>query len=567
MTPMQRLGKLLNGFRKEIGIMLLFAAAGGIVDLSLPLGIQAVINLIMGGQVSVSWVILIFLIVLGIFGSGYLHILQMMVGENLQQSIFTKVAFEFTYRLPRIKPNASKKEWLPELVNRFFDTISLQKGVFKLLFDTSKAVLQIFLGLLILILYNPIFALYAFVILGILWIGIRLTGKPGLDSGLEESKYKYKLVHWLEEVARTADTFKLAGVTDFPLKRTDNQLLSYLKARNKHFKVIITQYGIMIFLKALAAGTLLFAGGLLVMNGELNLGQFVAAEIIIILMIGALEKIILSAETVYDVLISVEKLGTVTDFPLEQTDETNPTEYYLKRPFEIELRGVALDFLDGKSSLLQDIGMHIKSGEKIGLVGYSGSGRTTLLKSLAGFYKIGQGSLLVNGLPMPENELAKYRLYIGDGLQALDIFEGNIYDNISLGRPGITEEDVNSLLISTGIRDYLIQHEIDFNTKLYPTGRGLPSGLQHRIILARTFCGNPGLVILEDTMAPLPTDERHQLLNVIFNPQKPLTMVASTNRKDFALRCDKLVWLDKGRVIAFDTPEKVMPKLPHDLLF
>ncbi len=567
MKPIERLGQLLRGFRKEIGIMLLFAAAGGVIDLSLPLGIQAVINLIMGGQVSVSWIVLIFLIVLGIVGSGYLHILQMMVGENLQQSIFTKVSYEFTYRLPRIKPYASKKEWLPELVNRFFDTISLQKGIFKLLFETSKAALQIILGLLLLVLYNPIFALYAFVILGILWLGIRLTGKPGLDSGLEESKYKYKIVHWLEEVARTADTFKLSGISDLPLKQTDNQLISYLKARNKHFKVLITQYGIMIFLKALAAGTLLFAGGLLVMNGELNLGQFVAAEIVIILMIGALEKIILSADTIYDVLISVEKLGAVTDFPLEITDENNPEQCRIARPFEIELRGIALDFQDGKSSLLQDINLHVQPGEKIALVGFSGCGRTTLLKALAGFYKIGEGSMLINGLPMPELELAKYRLHIGDGLQALDIFEGNIHDNISLGRPGITEEEVNDLLIRTGIRDYLIQNKIDFNTKLYPTGRGLPSGLQYRLVLARTFCGNPGLVILEDPVVPLPTEERQKLLDVVFDQTKPVTMVASTNRTDFARRCDKIVWLNKGRVMGTGTPDEIIPQLPEGLIF
>ncbi|MCG9910144.1 MAG: ATP-binding cassette domain-containing protein [Flavobacteriales bacterium] len=567
MKPVQRLTRLLKVYQRQIGIILLFAAVGGIIDLSLPLGIQAVINLIMGGQVSISWIILILLIVLGILGSGYLHILQMMVGEHMQQSIFTRVAFEFTYRLPRIKPNASNKEWLPELVNRFFDTISLQKGVFKLLFETSKAALQIILGLLLLTFYNPIFAIYAFVIISLLWLTIKLTGKIGLDSGLEESKYKYKLVHWLEEVARTSDTFKLSGISDLPIKHTDKRLVSYLKSRNKHFKILVIQYGIMILLKALAAGTLLFAGGFMVMEGQLNLGQFVAAEIVIILMIGALEKLILSADTVYDVLISVEKLGTVTDFPLENTDENNPEKCRLAPPFEIEMRELALDFNDKKNSLLQDINLHVMPGEKVALVGYSGSGRTTLLKAIAGFYPLKEGSLLINGLPVPELELAKFRLYIGDGLQALDIFEGTVHENISLGRPGITEEETNEMLISTGIRDYMIANGMNMQTHLFPTGKGLPSGLQYRLIIARTFCGNPGLALLEDTVIPIPAKEREQLLDMIFNTKKQVTMIASTNRKDFAQRCDKIIWLDEGRIKAIGKPDNIIHSIPQELLF
>lgn len=567
MRPIERLIKLLNGYRREIGVILLFAIVGGLIELSLPLGIQSVINLIMGGQVSVSWIILVFLILLGIIGSGYLQILQMMVGEYMQQSIFSKVAFEFTYRLPRIKPNASNKHFLPELVNRFFDTISLQKGIFKLLFETSKAALQIFFGLVLLVFYNPYFAVYSVGILLLIWLVVRLTGKPGLESGLKESKYKYRLVHWLEEVARTSDTFKLAGISNLPLARTDKDLNLYLQARNKHFKVLITQYGYLILVKAFAAGIMLFAGGMMVMNGELNLGQFVAAEIVIVLMIGALEKLILSADTIFDVLISVEKLGNVTDFPLENTEDFADQKYATNKPFSVELCGLSLDFEDNSKSLIQEINLKVEPGQKVALVGYSGCGRTTLLKSVAGFYPIKNGHLLINGVPVPEKDLSRLRLHMGDGLQALDIFEGTIHDNISLGRPHISEKEVEEILIQTGIRDYMIERNMDFDTLLNPAGKGISAGLQNRIILARTFCGNPGLVLFEDEVVPLRAQVREEILNFIFRTEKDITMLASTNRLDFAKRCDLVVWIDKGRIERSGKPDEVIPFIPTELLF
>lgn len=567
MRPIDRLLQLLKNYKKEIGIIVLFAMVGGLIDLSLPLGIQSVINLIMGGQLSVSWIILVCLIVLGIIGSGYLQVLQMMVGEYVQQSIFSKVAFEFTYRLPRIKPNAVNKHFLPELVNRFFDTISLQKGIFKLLFETSKAALQIFFGLLLLAFYNPYFGIYSAGILFMIWLVIRITGKPGIDSGLKESKYKYQLVRWLEEVARTSDTFKLAGLSQLPLDKTDKDLNHYLQARKKHFKVLITQYGYLILIKAFAAGIMLFAGGMMVMHGELNLGQFVAAEIVIVMMMGALEKLILSADTIFDVLISVEKLGAVTDFPLEKTDDLDIPKFANNKSFSIDLINLSLDAEDKNTRLLHDVNLSVKQGEKIALVGFSGSGRTTLMKAIGGFYEIAKGSILINGLPVPERELNSFRLHVGDGMQHLDIFEGNIIQNISLGRPHIEDKQVEDVMIQTGIRDFMVQRNMDFDADFYPAGKKISHDLQNRILLARTFCGNPGLVLLEDDVVPLPTSVRESLLDFIFETNKHITVIASSNRIDFAKRCDKLVWIDQGKIVQIGKPEDILPSLPNELLF
>ncbi|MGE3824785.1 MAG: ABC transporter transmembrane domain-containing protein, partial [Bacteroidia bacterium] len=301
-TPMKRFWLLLKPNQREIRQVYAFAILNGLVALSLPLGIQSIVNLIQGGQVSTSWVVLVILVLIGIGLGGLLQILQLRITENLQQTIFTKAAFEFAFRIPRIKLKELYDEYAPELVNRFFDTNTIQKGLSKILIDFSTAIFQIVLGLLLLSLYHPFFIAISIVLIILSYLILKLTGNQGLETSLKESKYKYLVAHWLEEIARANTTFKLAGENDLTLRKTDTYVSSYLDARESHFSVLKTQYVYLTIFKIIVAGMLLAIGGILVINQQMNIGQFIAAELIILLILNSVEKLILSLETIYDVL-------------------------------------------------------------------------------------------------------------------------------------------------------------------------------------------------------------------------------------------------------------------------
>ena len=119
-TPWERLVRLLELEKKDLLQILYYAVFSGIVALSLPLGIQAIVNLIQGGQISTSWIVLVVVVVMGVAASGILQIVQLRITENLQQKIFTRAAFEFSFRMPRIKLEALYRHHAPELMNRFF---------------------------------------------------------------------------------------------------------------------------------------------------------------------------------------------------------------------------------------------------------------------------------------------------------------------------------------------------------------------------------------------------------------------------------------------------------------
>ena len=161
LTPLKRFWKLLQKDKKEIRYVYLYAIFTGLVNLSLPIGIQAIINLIQGGAVSTAWIVLVTFVILGIIFSGILQISQLKITEILQQKLFTRAAFEFAFRIPNIKMSALYKHYAPELMNRFFDIISVQKGISKILIDFSSASIQVVFGLILLSLYHPFFIIFS----------------------------------------------------------------------------------------------------------------------------------------------------------------------------------------------------------------------------------------------------------------------------------------------------------------------------------------------------------------------------------------------------------------------
>lgn len=246
-TPLQRFWKLLKPDAPEIRNIYFYAIFTGLVSLSLPLGIQAIINLIQGGKVSTAWIVLVFFVVFGIAISGLLQIYQLRISENIQQKIFSRAAFEFAYRIPRIKTSEMYNKYAPELMNRYFDVMNIQKGISKILISISTAGIQVISGLILLSLYHPFFILYSIFLIVLVYIIFRITASRGLKTSLVESKHKYELGHWLEEVARTANTFKLAGETDLNITKSEVSVEKYIEAREGHFKVLVQQYSLLVF--------------------------------------------------------------------------------------------------------------------------------------------------------------------------------------------------------------------------------------------------------------------------------------------------------------------------------
>ncbi|HRH68344.1 MAG TPA: ATP-binding cassette domain-containing protein [Flavobacteriales bacterium] len=547
-TPWQRLTHLLKVDKREISHIYLYALVGGAISLSLPLGVQAIINLISGGQVATSWGVLIAFVTIGVGFTGALQVMQLALAENIQQRLFARSALEFAYRLPRIKYEAAGGRYLPELVNRFFDTISVQKGLAKLLLDLPLALLQIVLSLILLAVYHPFFIVFGLLLMLLLVLIFRYSGKRGLATSLEESTFKYRVAYWLEELGRNQDTFKMIGRTSLPIERTDELVDGYVNARRSHFRVLLGQYSALVVFKVIITLSLLALGGLLVMNEQMNIGQFVAAEIVILILINAVEKIILSISSVYDVLTALEKIGQVTDIELESAGGLSPLSTDGSTGLEVRLSDVGFSTGKNVQRVLEGIDLHLKPGEKVCLSGTNGSGKTTLLRILGGGMPPTTGGIQLDGHPMASLDTEHVRSLIGDSLSDEDVFSGTVMDNIVVGRTWISEHEVIEACKVTGLMDRLAILPNGLLTDLDPQGARLPRSLVKRIVQARTIVGHPRMILMEDSLQDWEMKDREQLLGWITAPERPWTLVVVSNDPWVQQRCARVIHLRNGRI-------------------
>ena len=558
-TPLKRFFNLIKVDRQEIISIYVYALFNGLVSLSLPIGIQAIINLISGGQVSTSWIVLVVFVILGVALSGAMQIMQLAISENLQQKIFTRSAFEFAYRIPRMKLEAVDRSYIPELVNRFFDTLSVQKGLSKILLDFSSASLQTIFGLILLSLYHPFFIIFSLVLILIVYMIFRFSAPRGLRTSLTESKYKYEVAHWLEEMARTMGTFKLAGRTPLPLEKTDDAVQGYLKSRKAHFKALLVQYINLVGFKVIIAAGLLLIGGLLVINQQMNIGQFVASEIIIILVLASVEKLILSMETIYDVLTSIEKIGGVTDIPLER-DTGTKASHLSEEGLGVRLNNFSYRFEGNIENTLKTIDLEVKPGERICIAGFNGSGKSVLLQAIAGLYNDFTGSLSFDQIPL--GNWCKQDLHglMGDNVSKEDIFNGTLEENISLGKPEITMEAIQSASRIVGLNQFVETLEKGYDTELFPEGKNLPQSVRLRIMLARSLTSNPKLMLLEDNFNRLDARDKERFLDHLFT-EKKCTVIVVSNDELLAERFDRVIVLKSGLIIG-DGPIQALTSEP-----
>jgi ABC-type bacteriocin/lantibiotic exporter with double-glycine peptidase domain len=557
LKPYQRLLKLFNVDKKEIYHIYLYSIFIGVTNLSLPLGIQAIINLVQLGTISATWIVLVILVVTGIIFSGVLQFVQLRITENLQQKIFVRSSFEFAYRIPRFKTFALAETYTPELINRFFDTMTLQKGIPKLLIDFSAAILQLLFGLILLSLYNSFFVIFSLLLLALLIIVLYNTGKKGVRTAIEESKYKYKVAFWLEELARTMNTFKLSGNSPLPMDRTNQFVEGYIKSRESHFKVLIRQFIQLTSFKMLIALLMLIVGGVLVINNQLNIGQFVASEIIILLIMGAVEKLITGLETFYDVLAAIDKIGHVMDIDIEK-GASRANDALGSKPLNVEFTNVNFSYQPDNKFLFKDFNLKIDSKQHTILFGDDGSGKTTLLKIMGCMFPINSGSISYNNIPFGDLNVEELRSEIGDYIAEQQLFSGTIEENITMNREGVTFQDLLDVAEKTELLEDVKKFPDGFSTIILPDARRFSKSVTQKIILARCIINKPKLLLLDDQQRFTASSLRKvdHLKDLLFDENASWTLIAATKNELWLPFFKQIVKLESGQITFIGTYEE-----------
>lgn len=530
--------------RREITSIYFYAILSGLIQLSLPLGIQAILGFVLGATLVTSVFILIIIIIIGVILVGYFQINQMKIIEKIQQKIFVRYAFDFAETIPRLDLKEIDHYYLPEKINRFFDVVNVQKSISKILLDMPTAIIQIALGLILLSLYHSLFFLFSLTLIFITWVLFKLTSKKGLETSMKESNYKYKVLGWLEEMGRVIKSIKYSQGTNINLIKTDEKLEKYLSARTAHFNVLLFQFKSLLLFKIAITAVMLILGSYLLFNQKINIGQFVAAEIVIITIINSLEKLIISLEHIYDVITGLYKLDSVLNDSLEKDGKID----FKANELKIEINNLSFSYNENQK-VFTNLSLLIHPNSITCISGEENSGKSTLLKLLTGAYKSFDGYITLNDIPLQNYTLQSLRKQTGVLLYEQELFEGTVFENISLGKKEITTESIMELSKKLGFENIIHRFPSNLTENIDPLGKSLPTSVTRKILLLQSLIHNPLLIIMEEPWIGLDENVKKRLQAYLLEESKNKTIVVSTNDNDFANLCKHHIHLNKGNAI------------------
>jgi ABC-type bacteriocin/lantibiotic exporter with double-glycine peptidase domain len=373
---------------------------------------------------------------------------------------------------------------------------------------------------------------------GLVFFLLFVLGIGGVRSSIDESYAKFDVAAWLEELAKCPHTFRFGRGGELAYRRADDLADAYLTARRRHFRVIWRQTLFAFFLEAVAMTVLLGLGGWLVINRQLTLGQLVAGELIVALVLAAISKSGKYIETFYDLQASLDKLGVIDQLPLErQGGETLPPS---SEPMRVVVETRRWTPSQGTHSAEPLRRVEINPGERVAVSGPSGSGKTRLLETLALLRVPAEGLLEFDGLDARSLDRPQTRLQLAYVGQA-ETFADTVAENIRVGRSDLSSTDIRRALEMVGLADTVARLPEGVGTPLASDGQPLSANDLSRLSIARAIAGRPRLLLINGMLDRLDLRTCPQLVESLFDRSAPWTLVIVTARDDIKNRCDRTV--------------------------
>ncbi|MBX3464220.1 MAG: ABC transporter ATP-binding protein [Planctomycetes bacterium] len=535
MPPWLRYFSLLRPEARDVVTIVVYGAAGAVLTLAVPLTVDALVSNIMFGTLLTPLVVLVGVLLGCLVLHGILRALQIDVAEVIERRIFVRVAGDLAWRLPRVQIRAFDTRYGPELVNRFFDTVTLQKTTSKLVIGTTNVMLQSGVGMTVLAFYHPfLLILAAFLLLAVLFI-VFVLGWRGVRTAIGESIAKYEVAAWLQEMARHTTAFCTHGGAEFARQRTDLLVGKYVNARRTHYRIWLRQVCSTLFLQVIASTAVLGIGGWLVIDQQLTPGQLVASELIVTAVVANVTKFADVMKDWYDACAAADKLGHLIDLPLErQTGAELPAG---GGGVGIEVHGVTCGHPASPQSL-HEFNLSVRPGERIALVGSTGGSASYLLDVLLGLREPLHGHVTVEGLDLRQLRLDSTRDVFAL-VHGTELVEGSILDNLRFGRENIGPDQIRDALEAVGLWDDVLELPLGLDTQLSNRGQPLSSGQASRLMLARAILGEPRLLLLDGAIDVLTPTVRKRVLAHLFDRRHRWTVLIVTQEPDVVAACDR----------------------------
>lgn len=539
-TPLQRLRAWIRLDRQDLAAILVYAVAIGLLGLTTPVAVQALVSTVAFGTVLQPLVLLSVLLFSALGLSAVFRALQAWLAEIIQRRLFVRVVADLSHRLPRVRKDALDGAHGPELVNRFFDVFTVQKTAASLLLGGLEIALTVAVGMIVLAFYHPLLLALDVLLVIAIALAVLSRARRGTDTAIVESKAKYAMAAWLEELALHHGELKLGGGERYAVERADELARAYLVAREKHFSVAFQQLVATLAIQTVASASVLGVGGWLVIQRQLTLGQLVAAEIVVTAVVASLAKVGKYLENAYDLLAGLDKLGHLADLPVEREDGAACVVAQRAGLVLSDVRGGYM-----QREVLSGVDLEVAPGERIVITGPSGGGKSLLVELIAGIREPTSGRLQIDGADVRDLSLASLRSRIAAVTRTATL-AGTVLENVRLGRSSIDRGQVRAALDTVGLSDELDLLPQGLETEILGDGSPLSDGQALRLTLARAIASRPALLVVDRVLDGIDDAMRTPLLDALFDRGAPWTLVVVSSDPHVMQRADRVLTLSQG---------------------
>jgi len=526
--PLRRFFSLLRPDRGDIIAVSIFSLVIGILGLATPLAVESMVNTVAFNRYVQPIVVLGIVLLVFLTFAGMLSIVKAIEAEIIQRRLFVRVSLDLGHRLSHVNLSDLDHHDGPETVNRFLEISAIQKAVSSMLLDGITLVISVLVGMLVLAAYHPFLLGFDIALLLLMAFMVFVLGRGAVGTSIAESLQKFEMLAWLENLVSKPTAFHMHGGDQFAMDRTDQLAAQYIYLRRAHFSILLRQIIFAVTVEVIASVTLLSIGGFLVIQNQLTLGQLVAAELIVAVIVGAFAKMGKHLETYYDLMASINKIGHVLDL-----HEANVGGHDLLRydgPLPVEVKDLSVSVAGHE--VVRSFSAKVSAGGSAALIGPPGSGKTTLLETLATLRYPSSGSIIVAGINQRQIDHAHFIRNIGYARQ-VEIFEGTIAENIDLHRPEITASEVQAALEFVGLDQEVASMPDSIQTRLMADGKPLSATQAARLMIARAVVARPPLVLIDSLLDGLPPKIAEDIISRLHSRPMPWSIIVATSRPDF----------------------------------
>lgn len=525
--------------------------------LAAPISVQTLINTVantaLQGQVIVLATILFVLLMI----SGGLYALQKYLMELFERRFFARIVSEIVMQNVYANVLYFRTINRAELVNRYFDIMTVQKNIPLMLTGGFALILQSIVGLLVVSFYHPAFLAFNLFFVASVYLICRIWGPRAIETALDLSNAKYDVAQWLEEIANANTDFKSHDRIIYALERSEDLTHRYIKTRKKHFHFTFKQVLGFLTIYALFSAALLGLGGVLVIEGQLSLGQLVAAELILTAIFYGVSQAGTYLDMLYELVPAAEKIFYFNQVPVE---EDEGKIFLPNECFEIIFDNVKSSYRD--TTINYDF--TIPAGQKILAAVSSHTLQQHFIDLLKAYKNPDKGQILMGGQDISEINPQAFR----DAVYVLDdpfLIETSIEDYLKIGAPNATKVEIMDVLKSLELIETIESLPDGLETEIISSGYPLSMSETVRIKLAGALLAKPSVLILTELYDIIGYEIRQKVMRYLHG-LKGMTFIYFTNRRDLDF-FDHYLYLDWEKDVFFKNIEGLQKSLRSEEFF